>query len=724
MRTTAAREASSQGATPFEDTLHGFGLLLAGRFRREPDGTPTVLGRALERIAQVNGMKPVPVRRLDGETDSDYLDRAAAACQLRPRRLSTGHGAPPDGDLPILAFHHDGAPVVLVPRARGGFMVEDPASDAMPRRMLAPDWLGYRAAFAFHRCLPPGKLTYRGLMGFGLRPAAGDIGLLAACGLMGALLGMLPPLITSTIADIGVHTADVSFLLQLMAVLLAGLVGEVAFFVIGGLTGLRVQGRASLALHAAMVDRLLRLPAPALRRTSSLILATQMETVEKLRRSVLAYASAAAMAAANGLTASAILLVQSPAAGLLAGALTCLLSLLAAILGWAQYRAIYEGERMDVVVLAFAYDLVRVVPVLRAGKLQRHAFVKWGQNFLAFQSRLMRSARISNWLSTAEPVWEALVLAAAFAALAAAGAFGSVSAGSAVVFVLALGKLVQAGKSMSHAAIGAAKLLPMARLARPLLDQPVEPMALRDPLPALSGAMEMRGVYFFHGARPVLTDVSFSIEAGSLVGITGPSGAGKSTLLGLLLGMEKPQGGHVLLDGHDLDALDRRQVLRRVGTVTQGGRLLPGTIFDNVRRITDITHDEAWEFLAQAGVADEIRQLPMEIQTIVTEAGAGLALGQVQRILIAAALAQRPAILVLDEAMSALEPARQNAILARLATTGMTRIIVTHQQASLADADQILRLDQGRITAWRPSTSPASASPSMQPGHFAERQPS
>jgi ABC-type bacteriocin/lantibiotic exporter with double-glycine peptidase domain len=681
----------------FQETLDGFGQLLRGQFRREPNGMPTPLGRALERLAQVSGIKPVPVQPMPGEARAEFLERAAAIHKMRPRRVRTDHGPLPDGDAPLLAFDAAGTPRLLVPRGRGGFRLEDPAAEDPPHLLREEEWRGFDEAFAFHRCLPDGDLTYRAVLRFGLRDSLSDIGLLTVCGLVGAGLALLPPLAAAQIADIAVHTADVAFLLQLLLLLGLGLVAETGFFIIGALTTLRIQGRSALGLHAAMVDRLLRLPAPALRGTSTLILATQMETVEKFRRSLLMFMATAAMALMHGLAAAAVLLAQSVPAGVIAVGMMIVLTLLAILLGISQFRAIYEGERMDVVVLAFAYDLVRLVPVLRAARLEKRAFVQWGQNFLAFQSRLMRAARISNRLGAIEPLWEALVLAACFAVLAGSGAVGGVTAGTAIVFVLALNRLINAAKGLSHAVMGASKLMPMARLARPFLNHVLEPASVSQAAPQITGALQMSGVGFSYAGRTALQDIDLVIEAGSFVGIFGPSGAGKSTLLNLLLGLERPSSGRVMLDGHDMAGLDRRGVLRQIGTVMQASRLLPGTIYDNIRGITAITVDEAWDFAAQADVEAELRALPMALQTIVTETGAGLSLGQVQRILIARALAQRPRMLVLDEAMSALDTGTQQRILDTLGALGMTRILITHRPAALARADQVIVLDRGRI---------------------------
>ncbi|MEN5084698.1 ATP-binding cassette domain-containing protein [Bosea sp. TWI1241] len=697
----AGRSAAAED--DYTETLGGFGRLLAGRFSRPPTGVRSPLAVAAARLVELRRIKPQAVREQEGEAPEAYVERVATAHGLRLRRIRLDIGTRPDGDGPILAFDEAGRPLVLRPRLRGGYLVETPQSAAPPRRMTEADWrrLG-RDGYILHATLPAGRLDYRTVTLFGLRDSLGDFGLLAACGIVGALLALLPPIASEQIATIAVHTADVPFLANLLVVLLVALVAETCFFVIGHLAELKAQGRAGLALHAAMVDRLLRLPPSVLRGANTLILATQMETVEKFRRALLGFGTTALLALFNGLAAAALVAFVSPLSGLIAIALVLVLLAVTALIGWAQFKAIYEGERMDVVVLAFVYDLIRLVPVVRAARLEKRAFTQWSENFLAFQSRLMRSARVANRLAVLEPFWEALVLALCFVAIAYAGASAHLDAGQAIVFVLALGRLLRAGKELSHAVMGAARLLPMAKLARPLIEYEVEPLAAGAPVTTLHGAVEMREVDFHYGSRRVLNQVSLSIAPGEFVGFVGPSGSGKSTTLALLTGLDRPDAGRVLLDGQDLAGLDRRQVARHVGMVLQNSRLFPGTIFENIRSISGIETDEAWHLAEQAGIADELRALPMGMHTIVGETGSGLAAGQVQRLLIARALAGKPGILVLDEAMSALDGASQRRILASLERLSMTRILVAHRPATLAGADRLFVFDQGAIVASGP----------------------
>lgn len=147
--------------------------------------------------------------------------------------------------------------------------------------------------------------------------------------------------------------------------------------------------------------------------------------------------------------------------------------------------------------------------------------------------------------------------------------------------------------------------------------------------------------------------------------IVGKSGCGKSTLIRLLLGFEKPLGGAVYYDGQNLAEMNAASVRSQLGVVLQNGQLMTGDIYRNIIGINDLTLDDAWAAAEAAGIADDIREMPMQMQTIVSEGSTNISGGQRQRILIARALAMKPSVIICDEATSALDN-RTQAIVSRV----------------------------------------------------------
>ena len=155
---------------------------------------------------------------------------------------------------------------------------------------------------------------------------------------------------------------------------------------------------------------------------------------------------------------------------------------------------------------------------------------------------------------------------------------------------------------------------------------------------------------------PVLRDVSIDVQPGEFVALVGGSGAGKSTLAPHHPRPQKPSSGVVYYDGHDLDRINRRALHQQVGVVAQDSSLRPRTVCDNIIGIaTDLTLADAWRAASLAAVDRDIRSMPMGMFTVVTENSAVFSGGQVQRIMLAAALVHSPRVLLLDEATSWLD---------------------------------------------------------------------
>ena len=215
----------------------------------------------------------------------------------------------------------------------------------------------------------------------------------------------------------------------------------------------------------------------------------------------------------------------------------------------------------------------------------------------------------------------------------------------------------------------------------------------------LTGAVEIRNLTFSYteGGKNVLDDVSLSIAAGEHVAIVGRSGCGKSTLLRLMLGFETPKSGAVYYDGQDLSGLSLVSVRSQMGVVLQNGQLMTGDIFTNIVGVTSLTQDDAWAAAEAAGIAEDIRQMPMGLQTMISEGSTNISGGQKQRILIARALAAHPAIIIFDEATSALDNRTQAIVTESLDRMKATRIVVAHRLSTIRNADRIIVLDDGHV---------------------------
>ena len=217
----------------------------------------------------------------------------------------------------------------------------------------------------------------------------------------------------------------------------------------------------------------------------------------------------------------------------------------------------------------------------------------------------------------------------------------------------------------------------------------------------LQGKVEFRDVYFaYQPDRPVLRGLSFVVNPGTCVALVGATGSGKSTMASLIAKFHLPTEGQVLLDDHDIRTLHSEAIHSCLGVVPQQNFLFLGSILDNIRVVRpNATREHVVEALRQLDCLDLIAAIPGGIDAEVGEHGAGLSLGQRQMICFARALIADPAVLILDEATSAVDPLTeqrtQRALNALL--KGRTSFIVAHRLSTIRHADMVLVLEQGQV---------------------------
>jgi len=215
------------------------------------------------------------------------------------------------------------------------------------------------------------------------------------------------------------------------------------------------------------------------------------------------------------------------------------------------------------------------------------------------------------------------------------------------------------------------------------------------------GRIEFEQVSFaYHDDRPILSNVSFTVEPGSKVAVVGESGAGKSTLVKLLFRFYDPASGRIIIDGQNIAGVTQHSLRQHIGIVPQDTVLFNDSIFENIRYgRPDASEEDVYEAIRLAHLDQFISQLPEGAQTKVGERGLKLSGGEKQRVAIARAILKRPAIMVFDEATSSLDSQSEQAILRALreVAKGHTSLVIAHRLSTIVDADKILVMSQGRL---------------------------
>jgi ATP-binding cassette subfamily B protein len=351
-------------------------------------------------------------------------------------------------------------------------------------------------------------------------------------------------------------------------------------------------------------------------------------------------------------------------------------------------------------------ELISSVSKLRLSGAEVAAARYWGDAYkksVAYSFSLDVQSSISKMLQTIVPNLGTLLLFIMITQLTSEAAstpsLKAPNTGQLLGFFSAFGTFIGSMASLSDLIVGAFDVPILWERAEPLLKTPIEVLAEASDPGELRGQITLDRVSYRYSPELDLTldRVSFEANPGEFVALVGPSGSGKSTVVRMLLGFGIPEEGTVYFDGKPLNSLKLDRVRRQIGTVMQNSGIFSGSIFEVISGSASIAIEQAWEAAEMVGLADDIRDMPMGMQTVVPEGGGTLSGGQRQRLAIARALVRKPRLLIFDEATSALDNKTQAVVTESLENLKVTRIVIAHRLSTIKNADKIIVIQKGQV---------------------------
>jgi NHLM bacteriocin system ABC transporter ATP-binding protein len=626
------------------------------------------------------------------------VEDAARVARVRQRQLAL-RGIWWRQDFgPFIGFLDEARrPVAVLPAGPGRYRIVDPDGGADLRvtasvaARLAP--MGHM----LYRPLAAKPLVFKDLIALGWKQNRGDFMIAVLASLIVGILGLATPVAMRLAFDRFIPSHETLQLGELAIGLFLVALITAGFRAAYDMAFLRIDGRMGGQTQAAVIDRVLRLPANALRFGSADI-AQRATSAETVRRGAVNFMLGSLAAAFMWICNGALLFYYAPLAALACCFCFLLLLGIAYVCARRQLEAIRRGEELLSNVNTIVFHLLSGVTVLRTTGSEGRAFARWGQDFAEMRARSHRAQSIGRLLEICLAGFDVLTMAGVFLLLSYLPA-KEFSMGSFISFIAAYGAFMAASGQLARGVSSLINMKPSWERAAPLFKAvPDGGIPKRDP-GTLTGAVELTNIAFRYTMDTpyVLQGLTLKVAAGEFVAIVGASGSGKSTAMRMLLGSETPQAGTVQFDGVDLRHLDADLVRRQIGVVLQNGKLVPGSIYENIMGPHHGTLEDAWVAVRQAGLEADIKALPMGMHTVLTDATAAFSGGQVQRMMIARALLGKPRILVLDEATSALDNVTQAVVTESLARLAITRIVIAHRLSTVQRADRIYVLDQGRI---------------------------
>ncbi|MEW2634109.1 NHLP bacteriocin export ABC transporter permease/ATPase subunit [Streptomyces sp. NPDC048389] len=627
----------------------------------------------------------------------DPVERIAVASRIRTRPVRLqGRWWRSDAGPLVGRRAASGAPVALTWR-RGRYEAVNPVTGSRTRigKENADEF--EERAVMFYRPLPERPANVRRLVAFSLRGTRMDLRNLLLAGLVTVVLGALVPIATGQVLGVYVPKAQTGLIVQVSLAVMITSVVSAAFMLLQNLTVLRMEGRIESTLQPAVWDRLLRLPTRFFAERSTGELASAAMGISSIRRVLSGMGPVALQSTTVGAMNVALLLWYSVPLAL--AALGMLLVVGAVFLGMGLWQVRWQRRLVELnnKLNNQAFQTLRGLPKLRVAAAESFAYAAWARRFARSRELQQRVGRIKNLTTVLDAVCLPLCSLIMFMLLAGP-ARGTMSAGEFLTFSTAVTMLLTSVTQLTGVLVSAAAVLPMFELVRPILDEAPEVRGAGAQPGTLSGAIEARDLTFRYtdDGPPVLDDVSLRVGQGEFVAVVGPSGCGKSTLLRLLIGFDRPASGIVLYDGQDLAALDPAAVRRQCGVVLQNAQPLTGSILDCICGAETFSQDEVWEAAEMAGLAEDIRRMPMGLHTLISSGGA-VSGGQRQRLMIAQALVRRPRILFFDEATSALDNESQRVVIESTRGLDASRIVIAHRLSTVMDADRVIVMDEGRV---------------------------
>lgn len=640
--------------------------------------------------------REVPDNIKDTNEQLEYLMRPYGIMR-RTVRLEKGWYRDAVGAM-LGVMKESGRVVALIPAGFSGYCYIDPDSGKKIKINRRNQRLFDTEAIAFYKPFPLKKIGLGSVAKYIAETlSAADFALIALATLALSLIGMLSPKLNNILFAAVLPSGSVRLLLSIAVFTVSVSVSSLLISATKEMITARINTKMSVSVQAAAMMRIMSLPADFFKGYGSGDLSSRAAHISSLCNMLVSAVLTTGLTSAFSLIYISQIFIYAPV--LVVPAIAVILATVAfsLISSFAQMRISKKQMELSAKESGMSYALISGIQKIKLAGAEKRAFARWG-NLYAQNARLTYNPpafiKLNSVISLAISLIGNIVM---YAAAVKSG----VSVADYYAFGTAYGMVSGAFMSLAGMALTVAQIKPILETVQPFFNTVPEISEGKEVITRLSGGIELTNVSFrYNENMPLILDnMSLKIRPGQYVAIVGKTGCGKSTLMRLLLGFEKPQKGAVYYDGRDIERIDLKSLRRRIGVVMQNGKLFSGDIYSNIVISAPwLTQSDAWDAAEKAGIAEDIRRMPMGMNTIISEGSGGISGGQRQRLMIARAIAPKPKILMLDEATSALDNLTQKRVSESLDSLKCTRIVIAHRLSTIKQCDRILVLDGGKIT--------------------------
>ncbi|MBN2833848.1 MAG: ATP-binding cassette domain-containing protein [Candidatus Delongbacteria bacterium] len=556
-------------------------------------------------------------------------------------------------------------------------------------------------AASISRTLPEESLNWKEFFRFGLKKFEWvDFFWMVVLAIAIALINTLLPSLNQKIYDDYIPIGSVSLLFQVGCVIGSFMIGNVFLSIVKNLFSFRIASRIKIAAQDAIYDRVFNLSGNFLRKYESADLATRMMSIGSLTFSLYSIAIQTSVTIIFFLVYFIRLMKYSPKLTWIA---LLFLAGYSVIDYWISTRAInfdrnIESNRNKS--NSILYQYISGIEKIRMAGVEDHMLNVYLGPYIETRNLELKK---SKWSIMSRSLSDnAIKICLMIFYFIIIKKNQDITTGSFVAFISAFGLFSANVMSLIQGAVGIVAMQPLLERFKPIISaMPEREKGVVPPPENFDGRIKIENVFFAYdeGAENVINNVDETINDGEYIGIVGASGCGKSTLLKLLLGFEKPQNGKIIYGDQDLSIIDKQLLRKSMGVVLQDGGLIAGSIQENITITNNkATQEEIWEVIRAVALEEDIKDMPMGLQTILSEDGGTISGGQKQRILIARALINKPKIIFFDEATSALDNITQAQVSDTLKEQkGCTKIVIAHRLSTIKQCDRIFVMEKGSV---------------------------